>query len=409
MAALYLTDGAFWLSLLTAALASVRAGRGPARLALAGALFVGLLAPVLPVRSVVSFGVSLLGVGLVYALRPYASALPLLALPLLSPFARYLDAVVGFEWRLGLSAAAGEVFGVWGREVSVDGTSILLDGRAFGVDAACAGLHMLLTGLATALLLAAVTEWRTRRVWRWWVALGILAAALALTLVSNLARILVLVERGWGAGHPLHEPVGLACFAAYVLLPLAAGVTWLGRQSWATAAPSSATRSELRRVGWRVAGVALGVACLAFAKTRQPAAVSPGDGAVALYGQVPERRAHDVLAYRFADALVFRKPIGAFYHAEHSPLICWRGSGYEIAEVSLREAGDGGHYYVGTLRRGGERLHTAWWMSNGERATVDQLTWRADMAQGAPAYALVNVTASSAAALACWVGELRGE
>ena len=228
MAALFVTDAAFYLTLGAVALACLRAGHGPARYGLALAIATGALALVLPVRSVLSFGVSLLAVGLVYALRPYASALPLLALPLLSPFARYLNAVVGFEWRMGLSAAAGRVFGMLGRDVHVAGTSIVLDGRAFGVDAACAGLHMLLTGLAAALLLLAATEYRTVRVWRVWAAAGVLAATVALVAVSNLARILVLVERGWGPEHVLHEWTGLLCFGVYVMAPVAAGVTWLG-------------------------------------------------------------------------------------------------------------------------------------------------------------------------------------
>ena len=149
------------------------------------------------------------------------------------------------------------------------------------------------------------------------------------------------------------------------------------------------------------------VAGLAFAKTRTGAVAKQLAAVPTLQGVAPERRAHDVLAYRFGDAIVFRKPIGAFYHAEHSPLICWRGSGYEIVEVERRRAPDGaGELYVGTLRRGGERLRTAWWMSNGERNTIRQAEWRADMAGGARGYALVNVTAATEAALACWVGEL---
>ena len=414
MSDLYITDGAFWLTCLAVAVAFLRLGRGAGRYAGVAALLAAAAMMVVPSGSVLSFGVSLLAVGAVYAVRPYASAVPLLALPLLSPFARYLNAVVGFEWRLGLSAVAGRAFEAMGREVTVRGSEIVLDGRAYGVDAACTGLHMLLSGLALALLLVAVSEWRVGRTLRWWVVSGVLATAGGLVLGSNLARILVLVDRGWGAEHALHGVTGLVCFGAYVSVPLLAGMTWLVRQEWALRAERDVGVSHLRQ-RWRLAvPLALSAALLAwgirsgaFAKTQNAALDVTPAVAAALHHQRPEARAHGVAAYRFTDAIVFRKPIGAFYHAEHSPLICWRGSGYEIVGVARRAAPDGvGELYVGTLHRGGEELRTAWWMSNGARNTIRQVAWRADMAGGAAAYALVNVTAADEAALACWVEEL---
>ena len=415
MPALFLTDGAFALTALAIALGLLLPGRGPGRLAMGLCLAAALVALVMPVRSVVSFGVSLLAVALVYTLRPFGSAVPLLALPSLSPFARYLNAVVGFEWRLALSGAAGEAFVLMGREVSVRGTEIVLDGRAFGVDAACTGLHMALSAGGLALLLVAVVEWRAGRVLRVSALAAVLLATLALVLISNLARIIVLVERGWGPEHALHGATGLVAFFLYVSLPLLLGLPWLVRQDWAARAvrrdgfSRKRGSAQAKRPRWKLGGLALATLGFAFAKTRPPAPVATPGALAACHGQTPERRAHDVLAYRFSDALVYHKPIGAFYHAEHSPLICWRGSGYALGAVREAAAPDGeGRVYLATLERGGERLYTAWWMSNGERRTIRQATWRADMARGAAAYALVNVTAASPEALGCWVGELYG-
>ncbi len=418
MADLFLTDGAFWLTLLACAVAMVRPGRGPLRHGLAWCVVAAALATLVPLRSVLGFGVSLLALGGVYLARPYRSVLPLLALPLLSPFARYLDSVAGVELRLGLSDAAGRAFRMLGREVAVRGTEIALDGVAFGVDEACAGLHMLLVGLAVALLLLAVTELRGGKPFRLWVAVGVLAATVGLVLISNLSRIIVLVDRGWGPETAWHTWVGLLCFGVYVLVPLAVGVAWLGGQAWATREAAEGRPSIFTRMleGRRFRGLAfratflLGVGALfAFAKTR-PAEVSEAVRTMPqLCGQTPELREHDVLAYRFADALVYHKPIPAFYNAEHSPLICWRGSGYEIVDIRKERLGGGGggqDIYRGTLRRDGHQLQTAWWMSNGEQVTVEQWTWRSEMATGAPAFALVNVTAVGEPELMCWVEEL---
>ncbi len=420
MTDLFVTDGAFWLTLLGCGLAFGRPGAGPSRYALPLCLAMALLTLLLPVRSVTSFGVSLLLLGLVYLFRPYRSALPLLAVPLLSPFARYLDSVMGIEIRLYLSRAAGKAFDVMGREAVVRGTEITLDGRAFGVDAACAGLHMLMVGLATAVLLMAVVEWRVRKTFALWLGGGVLVGTVVLVALSNLARIVVLVDRGWGAETPWHSWTGLVCFAVYVLLPLAMGTSWLSGQSWAVRAADvesdglSPAASYRRIPAFRLsrslvirAAIVLGAGGLfAFAKTR-PAPVPAAVASMSLlYGQAPALRAHDVLAYQFADALVYRKPIPAFYNAEHSPLICWRGSGYEIADIRRDRLLNGKEVFRGTLRREGHQLQTAWWMSNGEQTTLDQWVWRSEMASGAPPFALVNVTSVGEAELMCWVKEL---
>ena len=346
--------------------------------------------------------------------------------------------MLGFELRLGLGASAARAFALLGYAVEHRGSDLVIDGRAFGVDAACAGLDMLLTGLSLTVLIVALDEWRSGRVWRWWAVGGVVALGFGLVLLSNLARILTLVGLGWGAEHPGHEAVGLACFGAYVLLPIGIGVRMLGRlpalvlpgvavpRRWGEPGPVSldgpAPAWPVRRVVrfgfWRkppravsrtglVAALPLVVLVAgfrAFAKTdpAPPALASAPD----LGGQPAVRLAHGVLGYRFADAIVYHKPVRSFYQAEHSPLICWRGSGYEFVDIRRARRPGGGAYYRASLRRGTERLETAWWMDNGRMRTLDQRVWRAEMAAGGPPFALVNVTAANPEALACWIVQL---
>ena len=412
---LFLTDGAFWLVCAATLLSVFHPGRGLGRYALPLACAVALFGLLVPTRSVVSFGVSLLVLGIVYQLRPFRSALPLLGALLVNPFMRYTDALAGFELRLWLSEVAGRVLTAVGRSVEVNGNVLVLDGQPYSVDAECVGVHLLLTGLAAGFAILAVLEHRHGR----HVRLPTVGLLLCLTLygiiLANLARILVLVWTGWPPEHPMHEVTGLACFGVFVLLPVGVlASTIFGRLgSWSSfvLVRAGGPQTRLRRSRRSMVGTAL---CTLLASGMLYQSVEAGTPVSAyapgpINGQQPELRDNDVYAYNFDDAILYVKPIPAFYHAEHSPLICWRGSGYAFGNVrrSSLAAGDG-EVYLGTLRRGTATLYTAWWMSNGDRATLEQSVWRTDMATGAPAYQLWNVSAGSEAELTCWVGELYG-
>ena len=206
-----------------------------------------------------------------------------------------------------------------------------------------------------------------------------------------------------------------ACAAA-ALLPLSAVAALLPRLglAWRSGAPRSPGwwRSAPR---WRTLATGVILFCgAAFAVQRAATAPPPTGiaGAQLIDGVAPETRPGGVMAYRLPDALLYVKPIPAFYHAEHSPAVCWRGSGYRFADVDRRPVGGstGGEVYTARLRpaagAGGETLYTAWWMSNGARRTVDQAAWRSDMAAGAAPYALVNVSAATPAELAGAVARL---
>ena len=404
MTRLFLVDGAFWLALAATALAASGArGRGPARWALPVALALLTAQVLLPSRALLSFGVSLAAVGVAYALRPYRSAVPLATALLATPALRYVDAVGGFELRLWLSAHVGRLLRLLGRDLEVVGNAMLMEGTRFTVDAECVGVQLLLTGLCVAAAAVAVVERRRGVVIAPWAVVGAVALAVGFVTAANLTRILVLVWMGWGPTHIAHEWVGLACFAAYVLAPLAAGAWWLGGHATTTGVRAEGRPRRISGALAVTAAIPLAVGMLRTPPTAP--AVRPPAALVGVEG-VP--REDGVTAYRLDDALVYVKPVRSFYVAEHSPAVCWRGSGYRFRAVERRAVGEAGEVFAGVLERDGQRLFTAWWMSDGRRATLDQVTWRLDMAGGGPAYALVNVTAADEAALWSRVASLYG-
>jgi exosortase N len=96
--------------------------------------------------------------------------------------------------------------------------------------------------------------------------------------------------------------------------------------------------------------------------------------------------------------LVYVKPIPEFFTGEHTPLICWKGSGYHFEGIK-KSTINGREIYTGNLVKPGAKLFTAWWYENGSTSTIDQLNWRMRMLRGEKDFCLINVTAENESAL----------
>jgi exosortase N len=102
----------------------------------------------------------------------------------------------------------------------------------------------------------------------------------------------------------------------------------------------------------------------------------------------------DVLKLSNPNELVYIKNIPDFFTPEHSPMICWRGSGYELNKISELDVGSF-KCYTAELVQGKQKLYTAWWFSNGEKHTNSQLIWRWQSFRSGTRYCLVNYTVAS--------------
>jgi len=409
---LFLFDGAFAITIVAAALAMSSRGRGLGRFALPLALVFLLGYSIVPTRSVLSFGVSLLLVGIIYQWRPFKSAIPLACALLVNPFLRYFDALAGFELRLWLTESVGRMLSMVGQEVEVVGNVLWLSGQPFSVDAECVGIYLMLTALAVSVLCLALAEHQAKRVFRMPIVVSVIGLSFMAVIAANLMRILVLVVTGWGPDHFMHGTVGLLAFAGYLLLPTAIGTRWLVNKSWATVPWVQLTLKPLStsfRTPWKLARLVL-VPMLAIGLIvfQSHGEVKKLPHKKTIVGTAPEQRANGVLGYSFADAIVYIKPIPAFYLAEHSPTICWRGSGYQFSQIELTMLSGGGEVFTARLVQDEVVLYTAWWMDNGTIQTLDQGDWRRRMAVGEHPFHLINVTANNANDLKCWINELYG-
>jgi exosortase N len=321
--------------------------------------------------------------------------LRLLALLVLSPLLRYVDAVFGFAVRLRLSEWAGELLRTVGMPVQTDGNLLVLHGQEMAVDPACMGLRMTgMTLLLAVFWLLAYERRQVRSVPAAWV-LAYAGTALGLTVLSNLIRIVLLVLFGLNPDHPLHEIAGLACVLVYAWLPLWLLARWLvGRYGVSNRLEAVPVRNGLKGI-WR-SGLTIGLlGVLGFAFVRPASQLYP---AVGRAGYVRQTIRFGFVQYSRPGELIYVKPLPDWYSAEHSPAICWKGQGYTLRHV--REVVMAGRrVYTGELKKGSQTLQTAWWFTNGPHQSVGQVDVRTRMLRGEPGFALINVTVARASAL----------
>ena len=90
---------------------------------------------------------------------------------------------------------------------------------------------------------------------------------------------------------------------------------------------------------------------------------------VELSGMTPVNMEGGITKLLSDDLLIYVKPIPEFFTSEHTPLLCWKGSGYSFKNVD--KVFFGRHqFYQGILIKGVDILYTAWWYTNGYRPSI---------------------------------------
>ena len=341
---------------------------------------------------------------------------PVLTAFLLTAVFKTMSIVLGFAIRLELSQNAAAALRLLGKDATADGNFIRFEGQDFSVDPACMGLQMVDVSFLFGFFLLGMLERRTGKYLSWPALLGVVLGLGLLNLIFNQLRIIFLVLFHILPENPMHDAVGLLGLAMYVFAPAWFGIRWLFRQYGRSgAAKAVAAPKPLDRRLQMAAQCALFVAIgwLALSETDATSShvnnITPITPRGLPAGCTGETLQDGVVKYASGSLLIYVKPIRGFYSTEHSPLICWQGSGYAFGKVREQQV-NGKTCYTGTLeKKGSPTLYTAWWFDNGQTQTVDQFRWRWLDIGGAPGFSLVNVTAANPAALEQQlIGMLRG-
>lgn len=318
------------------------------------------------------------------------NALILFLIMFMSPFFKQIAVIMGFPIRLQLSAWAGQLLHFTGLDVQVDGNMMLVNGAHFTVDEACMGLNMLVFSMLTGVV-ALIHQYRTHRLQ---LPFGQLTffflVVLLLEVASNLLRILLLVIFKISPENPMHEIVGLLCFLFYVVAPIFFISQWFVRLA-GKPLENGTRKIQMPRI-FKIAILATALAILMLGVHVQHGKEIPTTvhANIKLPGFQESKMEDGITKLYNESALLYIKPIPEFFTGEHTPLMCWRGSGFEfegIRKMNLHNS----DLYIGKLVKPDDSLFIAWWYSNGEIQTINQWDWRMRMLQGEK-FCLVSIT-----------------
>lgn len=333
--------------------------------------------------------------------------LPVIVLVMMTPLFEYGMNIFSFPIRLALTAWAGNIIRITGREVGVQGNMIICNGNEFSVDPACMGLQMMVTASLCGMILIGFYQQQYKKVLRVWQMFGILGAMILMNVVSNLLRIIFLVRFNIMPGTAMHDITGIICLVLYVIVPLLFLSRWMVRKY------GQPVRTHRKRYVLRSAAklfllnmsLPAGLLTVLIINTPRDVQQQVLSCVPAMPGYAVQSLPGNIIRLKNDTLLVYIKHIPASYYTDHHPMICWKGSGYEFYKVEEKRIG--GHtIYTALLQQQKDKLYTAWWYDNGLVSTSSQLQWRWDVLTGAHPYSLVNVTAASEQELRPAVNEI---
>lgn len=316
----------------------------------------------------------------------------------MSPFFFQVSVILGFPIRLQLSEIAGSLLQQIGVNVIIEGNMMLLNGNSFTVDEACMGLHMLAMTLLMGVFILAHASKVFGKSLGVKLMLGFFVLAFLLNVISNLFRIMLLVLFKVAPANPLHDVIGILCMIFYILIPLYYVGQWATKKYGFTPMP----KSNNLRLSWlgKTSVVCIALTLLAAGVRIHQQRTQSGFAHATVHapGYVITEIDDGVTKLVNEEALIYIKPIPEFFSGEHTPLLCWKGSGYSFSKIQ-KEHVLGHEIYMGQLVKDDQVLYTAWWYDNASVQTIDQFDWRLRMLRGEKNFALVNITSHDVATL----------
>lgn len=361
------------------------------------ALFFAVAAIGLPVKTLLYFAIVFGCFFVTESCLGGMNQLPVLVAMLMSPVCQFTANVFSFPIRLQLTGWAGSMLHVLGERALVKGNMIVYHGNEFSVDPACMGLHMMVTSLLLQLVIIAVYQKKHGRQLVWWQVWGLLAITFGLNVISNLFRIIVLVWFTILPGTSMHELAGIVCLLLYVIIPVTGLTNWMVKQKGRIGGEVTGKFTALSSgslMKWHILLlVVVGLSAWQVIRHEKMIDNMPAH-VVPLAGYRTQKVTTEIIKLQNSCSLVYIKYIPGFYNADHHPMICWEGSGYQFKQVQQETIGQQ-QVYTALLQNGKEQLYTAWWYDNGVLRTTDQLRWRWLVLTGAKPFSVVNITTAS--------------
>jgi len=320
------------------------------------------------------------------------SVIPLLLVLVISPIAGFFTKIVGFEIRLYLTKIAASILSVADASYTSVGNVIMIGSQEFHVDPECMGLKLVVLSLFAALLFISWFQYKKKRDYALWVIVLVLLCTLLLVLFSNLFRIvLITLFQAWPETFA-HEFIVLVSFVIYTLVPLWFIIKIMPLKK--AKELKTENKQLVKPLHYKLILSALFFFMFLFRFTELANRFPEAEENESVYIHLPEMQItceeQGVRKYENENILMYIKPAAGFYTSDHSPLICWKGSGYKIEQEQIISL-SGKSVYYSVLKHGDEKLYTTWWYDCGSDKTYSQLRWRSQNLLHGSQYRLVNV------------------
>ncbi len=289
------------------------------------------------------------------------------------------------------------------KDIQAIGNLIRLpNGDEWQIDAACMGLNMLGVGLILTYFFIGffakkIDKMPTNR--------GLFVfvlTALSLNLVSNLTRIVAVVLLNIRPETVGHDVVGLLSLLIYSIVPTYFLIKMgtrsafffkekIKKNAFSNTPNFSKTRVFVVPIVAFVLLTSRAVYLDFYKKMPQNIVLSKEIQANFTISNLPD----GVTQLKNDSTLIYLKNLSHGFTTEHSPMICWKGSGYKFRQIERTTVGQT-TIYIGILERDGDQIHAAWWFESDDGfATIDQFKWRYRFFTEGSHFRLVNINAAS--------------
>jgi len=321
--------------------------------------------------------------------------LPFIFLVCFSPALYYFVNVFTFSLRLGLSDYVSNCLHAVGYAVRSCGNYFIFsDGCKFNVDKTCLGLNMFNTGLALTTLLIGLNEKRSGKSLPINFLLLVFILAIVFLVAANFIRILVIVLFKAMPNTSAHEVIGMFALILCMVVPIHV-LIYYGAKKFGKAESENKNAPEIRYKSTAILTIAmLAVMLGSFFKLEKESIIKVYDSkleALELPGFSKTKNEDGVVEFRNAYVLLYIKPAVHLLESDHPPSMCWKGSGYdvdEITEVTIANR----KILTAIIRKDSVTHYTAWWYDNGSIQTTDQ--WKVRLSGGEP-FRMINLTATN--------------
>ncbi len=323
------------------------------------------------------------------------NALPILAYTIISSLFVHFEKLFGLPIRLFLTEKAGNLLQAFYNKIEVNGSVVSLNNQDFYVDTACLGINMLAMTFLMALCLIRLLERRANSITTSaGIAISILIA-LFLSIGNNFIRIIIVILFKAPPGTILHDAIGITTLITYSFIPLYFVLKYITRQYRRKSESGILYRNTITEV------MAVPILVMLLSASLSQMSISSFKpnidtliSEIEIEGLEKGILSNNVVQFRSDDLLVYIKPQTPIFKGDHSPMFCWRGSGFKLKREKTTNIMS---YKILTaeLHKNDEVLYTAWWYSNGESVTIDQIDWRLQTISSGTGFRLVNLTSDS--------------